>query len=176
MGHMPGRLPATNGDQRWRVPLRHLFTDFAAQIDAVLATAEVVRGVRWSGRGFGYDGNTEHATYLAPRGYWSGLPPYPVWWAWFGSDYAPLVRESLPADQVKARGSALFHWRADTPADRNQLLTAPSSRGERQFPLFGSASATPWLPTELLAAGDRSDPRPYNPPLTPATVRPASLR
>jgi hypothetical protein len=163
-------------DERWRMALQHLFLDFAEMIQAVLATAEVVRGVRWSGRGLGYDGNTERTTYLAQRGRWSGLPPYPVWWAWFSSDYATLVRDHLPTDQVEERGHALFHWRADAPVDRDQLFAAATFSSDRRARLFRrGTSASPWLPAELLPVEDRSDPRIFNPPLTPAVVRPASL-
>ena len=49
-----------------------LFTDFAEQVNAVAATAEVLRGLTWSGRSLGYESNAERATYLAPRGYWLG--------------------------------------------------------------------------------------------------------
>jgi hypothetical protein len=161
-------------DERWRAPLRRLFIEFSEQVQAILATAEVVRWVRWSGRSLGYDGNTERTTYLAQRGRWAGLPPYPVWWTWFGSEYAPLVRDHLSAGQVEARGAALFHARADAPADRDQLLS--TSGGDRRARLFRRPTSTPpWLPSDLLAVEDRSDPRMFNPPLTPAIVRPASL-
>jgi hypothetical protein len=162
-------------DERWRSALRRLFVGFAEHSEAVLATAEVRRGVRWSGRSLGYDGSTEHVIYLAPRGNWSGLPPYPVWWAWFGPDYAPLVQDHLAADQVEVHGPSLFHWRGDAPADRDQLLAALTPSGAKRR-LFGRGpTAAAWLPVELLPVEDRSDPWIYNPPLTPAALRPAAL-
>lgn len=75
----------------WRDPLRRLFVEVAMGSRAFYASAEVVRDLIWSGRSISYDGSTERATHLAPRGRWSGLSPYPVWWWWFGADYRPLV-------------------------------------------------------------------------------------
>jgi hypothetical protein len=171
-------LAATLDDERWRTALRRLFLDFAERVEFVLATAEVVRGVRWSGRSLGYDANTERRISVAQRGHWVGLPPYPVWWSWFGPEYAPLVRDHLPADAVEARGRALFHWRADPPADRDQLLAAlTAGRGERRRSLFRRRPrpVPPWFPAELLPVEDRSDPTLLNPPLIPALIRPSSL-
>ncbi|RIJ68752.1 hypothetical protein D1871_22550 [Nakamurella silvestris] len=163
----------------WRTSFRRLFVEFAESVDAVLATAEVVRNVHWSGRSLGYDGNTERATYVAPRGNWEGLPPYPVWWAWFGHEYTQLVREHLPADQVEVRGTGLFHWRSDAPADRDSLKAQlQPHREEPRGRLFRRKQDRPsatWLPAELLATEDRSDPNLYNPLLIRAQVRPASL-
>jgi len=61
----------------------------------VLATAEVVRDLDWSGRGLAYNERTERSTYLAARGCWAGLPPYPIWLTWFGAEYLPLVASYL---------------------------------------------------------------------------------
>lgn len=143
-------------EEPWRISLRRLFVGFAENVDAVLATAEVVRNVHWSGRSLGYDGNTERATYVAQRGYWAGLPPYPIWWAWFGQEYAPLVREHLPADQLEARDAGLFHWRSDAPADRDNLRAQlQPHREETRGRLFRRKQDRPpvtWLPAELLVA------------------------
>ena len=166
-------------EEAWRTALQRFFVDFAESVGAVLATAEVVRNVRWPGRSLGYDGNTERATHVAQRGYWAGLPPYPIWWAWFGHEYAQLVREHLPADQLEVRDAGLFHWRLDAPADRDSLraqLQPP--REETRGRLFRRKQDRPpaaWLPAELLATEDRSDPNLYNPPLIPAQVRPDFL-
>jgi hypothetical protein len=164
----------------WRAALMGFFTAFAERTDAVLATAEVQRGVQWSGRSVSYSVHTEPLTYLAGRGQWGGLPPYPVWWAFFGSGYAPLVAEHLPPDQIQAFGDRLFHWRSERPADRDELANAlepvgPTSRRGLLRPAGKGREAQPWLPRDLLAQVDLSNPRLHNPPLTPAPVRPAGL-
>ncbi len=165
----------------WRTALRGLFIDFATETESVLATAEVVRGALWSGRSLGYTALSERPTYLAQRGRWAGPPPYPVWWTWFGAEYTALVAPHLPASQVAPAGGGLFHWRSETPADRDELtkpLTPPTA-GTSMRRLFRRDVATepprPWLPAELLPVVDRSDPRLHNPPVTPAFVRPDSL-
>lgn len=142
-------------DRRWRDAVMRLFLDFAERIDAVFAVAEVVRRVAWSGRSLGYSGTTERSAYLAPLGQWLGLPPYPVWWAWFGPAYAPIGRY-LPPNSLAMRGNSLFHRRADLPTDRDGLL--PES----------------WLPAELLAVEDRHEPYVVA-PLKPAKVIPPEL-
>jgi len=163
----------------WRASLRRLFVGFAESVDAVLATAEVVRNVRWSGRSLGYDGNTERTTYVTERGSWAGLPPYPMWWAWFGHEYAPLVREHLPADQLEVRGTGLFHWRSDAPADRDRLRAQLQPHREkmrgRLFRRTQDRQPATWLPAELLVTEDRSDPNLYQPPLIRAQIMPNSL-
>lgn len=169
-------------DQRWRTAVRELFLRFAHDTEAVLATAEVVRDVGWSGRGLTYGRDAERTTYLAARGQWAGLPPYPVWWTYFGAEYVPLVRAHLPGQQVEVSGAGLFQSMADEPQDRDALFgvlrPTPIKRGalrrliKRNPP---SDDPAPWLPVALLAVVDIADARLHNPPLTPADVRPASL-
>jgi hypothetical protein len=141
------------GNPRWRAALRGLFIDFALAVDAIVATAEVVRGVHWSGRSLGYSGDTERTAHLAWKNFWQGLPPYPVWWTWFGPDYVNVVIEHLPRDQVESFGSGLFHCHSDVPADRNALtdLNAERSRS-RPVPALGNAGtqSSPWLPHDFL--------------------------
>jgi hypothetical protein len=164
-----------------RKSLRQLFTAFAQQSGSVLATAEVQRGRVWYGRQLGTDGATERTIYLGGRGPWSGLPPYPVWWTWFGPDYVPLVLRHLPADLVERSDDGLFHWRSEAPADRDVLtagLNRKSNAGGlmRLLRRIGSGSPSPtWLPAELLPVIRSSDPNLHNPPMTPAQVRPSSL-
>lgn len=174
-------------DPRWREALRRVFVGFAEASGAFFASAEVQRGVLWNGRSLGYDGSAERTTYLAGRGEWAGLLPYPAWWTWFGPEYAPLVTGHLPAAQCSAAGGGLFHAKADEPADRDQLLgqrgpaqdSAPQrglQRFRRRHRPSGDEPGEPWLPRELLATIDASDPRVYNPPLLPAPVMPPGLR
>ena len=100
-------------DPRWRAALQRLFMAFAAATDAVFASAEVQRGVEWSGRSTWFGPTAERTTYLAARGQWAGLLPYPAWWSWFGPDYAPLVLDPLPAEQVVHVAGGVFHARGE---------------------------------------------------------------
>jgi len=169
-------------EEGWRDSAKRLFTDFADRAGAVLGTAEVIRDMDWSGRSLGYEVDTEHAPYLTTGGGWAGLPPYPVWWTWFGPDYVPLVRDHLAAEQVATSGSGLFHWRSDMPADRDQLAgrrRGAGGHGRLRKLLRKKASpevAADWLPAELLAVQPSFDPKRESPPyLTPAQVRPSRL-
>jgi hypothetical protein len=86
------------------------------------------------GRSLGYDGSTERVTYLGPGCRWYGLSPYPVWWAWFGPLYRPLVSTHLPAEHVITSGAGgLLYEAASEPSDRDELADAPG-----------------WLPADLL--------------------------
>ena len=175
-------------DPGWRDSLQRLFIDFAATTGVFFACAEVQRGLDWSGRGVGYSGNAERTTYLAARGRWTGLPPYPVWWTWFGPVYVPLVVEHLPPDQVEHVKGGLFHSRGSEPLDRDQLVAALAIRsgqsGARRG-LFTRLSrrdvpssndvARSWLPNDLLPIVDTSRPNVYNPPLEPARTVPPEL-
>lgn len=141
----------------WREALRRLFAEVARCSRAFYASAEVVRNLIWSGRSISCDGSTERTTYLAPRGRWSGLSPYPVWWSWFGVDYRPLVVPYLPFAHITEIAEGIPCETATAPADRDELL---QSR---------------WLPADLLARPDDSDPRLVNLPLAPARSLPEKL-
>lgn len=172
-------------DPLWRGALQHLFTSFAAASDAVYASAEVVRGVEWSGRAVSYGPTAERTTYLAGRGQWVGLPPYPVWWSWFGSGYTPLVVDHLPMEQVVRMGPVAFHARGEEPLDRDELTSAlgissaEPGRWRAIRNVFSRTaeprSAPTWLPAGLLPVADHSDPSLYNPPLAPAATIPVGL-
>jgi hypothetical protein len=169
-------------DARWREALRAFFVQFAIESRAVLATAEVVRGLTWSGRSLSFGPGAEKTTYLAPRGQWLGLPPYPVWWVWFGAEYVELVTAHFDVTSIERIAGGLFHERSIEPNDRDQLLSSsvPSSpsmttmqRLLRRKPAVVERKT--WLPADLLPVVDDSDQRVYNPPATPAVVRPPSL-
>lgn len=143
----------------WRNALQQLFVSFADAVGACFASAQVERGWEWSGRSASSTFNTEQSPSLAGRGNWTGLPPFPVWWSWFGPEYAPLVIDHLPVEQVERVGTGLFHSCSEEPLDRDQLasrLTRPS----------------PWLPPDLLVRLRREknvwnlfvDPAPAIPP------------
>jgi hypothetical protein len=175
-------------ERGWREALQRLFVGFAEATGSFFACAEVQRGLKWSGRSVWHGGAAERTTYLAARGKWAGLPPYPVWWSWFGPTYVPFVAEHLPPDQVQAINDGLFHSRGPEPQDRGQLVAAlggtPSQtdvrRGLRGRLSRRNAASPPdagrtWLPEELQPAIDNSDPSLYNPPLEPALTMPAEL-
>jgi hypothetical protein len=124
-------------DPRWHDALERLFVEFASRTDAFLASAEVQRGLEWSGRSIWFGANVERTTYLAAHGGWAGLLPYPAWWTWFGPEYAPLVVDHLPAEQVQLLGDCLFHARGAAPLDRDQLTAAWLEQGS----LRGGGSA-----------------------------------
>jgi hypothetical protein len=119
-------------DTRWSLALEAMFLHFAQAVEAIHATAEVVRGIEWSGRSLSFRAHDEHSVYLAYKGRWHGLTPHPVWLSWFGREYAPLVRDHLPTDMTVECDGGLLHRRSETPKDRDAL--DPS-----------------WLPPEYLA-------------------------
>lgn len=155
-------------DPHWRAALQRLFGDFATATDAVFGSAEVQRGVEWSGRSAWYGPTAERTTYLAARGQWAGLLPHPAWWSWFGPDYVPLVLDHLPADQVVHVDGSVFHARGEEPLDQDQLTaalrgpTAALRPRRRLRALFTrpdeQAPAITWLPPQLLPIEDDSDP------------------
>ena len=173
-------------DPRWRSALQRFFVDFAMATEAVFASAEVQRRVGWSGRSSSYGPDTERRTHLGYRGRWAGLLPYPPWWAWFGPDYVPLVLDHLGPHEVVRVDGGVFHARSEEPLDRDQLTAAlpdpPSAPAPRRLlrHLFPSATdrgpTRTWLPPDLLAVEDTSDPSMYVPPLMGATTMPAHLR
>jgi len=90
-------LSTSLDDSRWRAALRGLFLDVAEAVDAIAATAELVRGVRWSGRGLGYDGSTERTAYLAWKSTWQGTAALP--------GLVDLVRRGVREGRVPALAS-----------------------------------------------------------------------
>lgn len=174
---------AALSDPAWQRPLRRLFVDFASLVDAVVATAEVIRNLQWSGRTLWYGSEAEHAPYLATRQGWAGLPPYPVWLIWFGRDYVPLVQQHLEPSQVEIAGRGLLHSRSVDPTDRDQLNTGSTDQARPRSwitRLTGHATKPvpqpPWLPADLLAVQPTFDPtRQAAPLLQPAPIRPPAL-
>ncbi|MCB0893755.1 MAG: hypothetical protein KDB51_18370 [Propionibacteriaceae bacterium] len=175
---------AALGDPAWRRPLRRLFVDFASRVDAVVATAEVIRNIQWSGRTLWYGPEAEHAPYLATRQGWVGLPPYPVWLIWFGRDYVPLVQQHLEPARVQVAGTGLLHSRSVDPTDRDQLNTdlAEQARPRSWIARVTGHATKPvpqasWLPADLLAVQPTFDStRQAAPLLEPARLRPAALQ
>lgn len=168
----------------WREPLRRLFVEFASHTNAVVATAEVARSIGWSGRSLWFGPEAEDCPYRGTVYGWNGLPPYPVWWIWFGPDYAPLVQDYLDPAQVEIAHNGIFHSRSTGPADRDTLIDQISGTRPSESP-FGRAPrrhvrsipTAPWLPEELLAVPEKYHPeRNAMPHLKPARLIPLALR
>lgn len=79
----------------WRDELRHALVDVAGLCHAFYAQAAVGYGYR--GKDLSSDGDTRHPAPLATGYGWQGLPDHPVWLAWFGNLYRPLVEPQLGA-------------------------------------------------------------------------------
>jgi len=184
--HSLSMLAAPLEDERWRLSLERMFVEFAQAVDAVYASAEVVRGIEWSGRALWFGSEAEDAIYLAGQGNWHGLPPYPVWLSWFGREYAPIVREHLSVDSTTEIGDSLLHRQSDGPADRDELLARmakpPVSPTKRQRPWFGlrrkvipTAAPPPWLPLEYLAVPRDHDPAVFGPPGMAPNIPPSLI-
>lgn len=172
-------------DARWRDALSAFFVALASELGAVFASAEVIRGVEWSGRSAGFGPETEHAAYLSTTSGWYGLPPYPMWWAWFGPDYAPLVREHLPQDRLLAMGGSLLFTAAPEPLNRDEIaatLAVPDAEGSfltRLANRWGPArrrTSPPWLPVGLFPIEDVPEPGCVKPYLASAPIIPEGLR
>lgn len=156
-------------DEGWRRALQRLVVDVADRTAAVLVTAEVLRGVSWSGRSLGYTGRSERSAWLGGPGGWLGLPPYPVWWEWFGRDYLPLVEGRLDEGRTQPAGTGLLHVASEEPLDRDELthrLGAERSGLRRRA----------WLPSDLLARRPLlGEPADGPPGWRPARTRPDSF-
>jgi hypothetical protein len=169
-GHLPGRrmfpeefTSLTLGfhgaallDHGWRDAVREVFVRLAIVLPAFFATAEVTRGHIWSGRTMWSDGQTEKATVpLRYRDGWMGLPPIPVWWAWFGPAYADL-EPLLPADRTRKGLNGFLFESSPEPLARDRLT--PLTRWLPQD-LFASIEPGPHLvePVPLLRAAEVPD-------------------
>lgn len=105
----------------WRDAVRRLFISMAEHLNAFYPSAEVTRDNIWTGRSMWVDGNTEWPISPARREGWMGLPPYPVWWAWYGTAYRDLVQSHPLRRRVVHHDRGVLHELADEPLDRDQL-------------------------------------------------------
>lgn len=137
------------------------------------ACAEVVQNKDWDGRELGFRVDTERTVALDRGRQWHGLSPYPMWWTWYGPEYAQLVSPHLDETQLtwQPGGSVLHAW--DTrPADRTDIAL----RLLGQEADSADSEASSWLPNELLTTPDPGKVRSFNPGLTPAATMPERLR
>jgi hypothetical protein len=133
------RQPLT--ETLWRDALRRLFIALAEDLHAFFASAEVTRGHIWNGRGMWPDGHTEVAVSPLRRDGWKGLPPYPVWWSWYGQPYLDLVHQELAGAHASGRG--LYHQWGEEPLDREALSKLAAAKK-----LLGGGRD--WIPPDLL--------------------------
>lgn len=148
-------------DERWLKVVQDRFVGFAEAMGAFFASAEVIR----SGYpAFPHDGEHQVSPF-SHRGM-EGLPPYPLWWSWFGRDYLPLVEEHLTAGSTVATEGGVLYQLAQRPADRDQLAELMAARGH--------PARASWLPQELLITMGRN---PHNDHArAPAALIPAGVR
>ncbi len=183
--HSLSMLAGPLEDERWRRALKAMFVDFAKSVDAIYASAEVLRGIEWSGRSLWYGAGAEHHTYLAGLGQWRGLTPYPVWVSWFGREYAPLIRDHVTIGLATQLGENLLLELSEAPSDRDALLEMMASASEppklqrRWFGLRRAiADVEPprsWLPAQYLAVPVDGGPKVSSPPDMAPTI-PEPLR
>jgi hypothetical protein len=156
-------------DPRWREAVRRLFVAVAEEFGAFYASAEVTRGHIWNGRSMWSDARTEWAIMPARIDGWMGLPPYPVWWAWYGEPYRTLVHGRLVGGVVTDHTSGIHHRLSEEPQDRDELTQRVARR-------VGLRRVAEWVPTELVAVITPNDGRSLPTPLRAATHVPPDLR
>ena len=118
-------------DRRWRDGVQQLFVCLADELHAAYASAELLNGAIWTGRSLAYDGQSEIGASPNTRDGWAGLPPYPVWWAYYGEEYAEVVADEFVVSSHPTRRGT-FHSRSTHPSGQNDLLeplTTGSFRG-----------------------------------------------
>jgi hypothetical protein len=153
-------------DPAWRDAVRALFMEVSEQLDCFFASAQVVRNLTWSGRQIWHGIETETTYSLMSREGWMGLPPHPVWWAYLGPQYSPLIDPN--GTGVSRRGDAAFIELATEPADRDALsLTLPRRRMLRR--------RVPWITPTLQMKSVDSDSRIQPPNAERAEVIPEEL-
>jgi hypothetical protein len=143
-------------DELWRDALRRLFIGLAERLGCFYASAEVTRGHLWNGRSSGADSQTEWPIMPVSRTGWLGLPPYPMWWAWYGGPYLDAVSGPLDDAPTTASPSGRLHEWTDLPADRDQL--AALARPRRRFRRTGE-----WMTPNLLSTIAPNDGRTRTP-------------
>jgi hypothetical protein len=109
-------------EPRLQSAVRELFVAYAELRGCFLATAEVVARVGWTGRSVWYDEKSQSTVRLDDReGRFLGLPPYPVWWTWYGNAYRELVEPHLDPSEVVVRPTGLFHQASSDTTRRSKL-------------------------------------------------------
>jgi len=160
-------------DPDLRERLRRFFVALADDGGCFFACAEVVQNKDWDGRELGFRADTERTVALNRGRQWHGLSPYPMWWTWYGPEYAQLVSPHLDETQLTWQpGGGVLHTWDTRPADRTDIAL----RLLGQETGSADSEASSWLPNELLTTPDPRDAHLFNPGLTPAATMPERLR
>jgi hypothetical protein len=156
-------------EPRWRDALRRLFVGIADRSECFFGSAEVTRGTLWNGRSGRADAQTEWPIMPARIEGWMGLPPYPVWWSWYGDPYRDSVSNVLDPDRTMASVHGIFHQWTVEPADRDALevIAAPTRLLRR---------SQECLPSDLLSQVIPNDGRIRPTPLAHARHIPTPLK
>ena len=141
----------------WCDKIVRLFAELAERLKAFYAHGYVERGVYASRRGIGYGGDSEH--YPLPRGRWVGIPSTPVWLAWFGGPYKPLVEASLKSSEYVSKPEGIFVRMGPSPLDLDELqgrtiripqeLVARMQRKVKEVGMKRTLRSRIWLTTTL---------------------------
>jgi hypothetical protein len=100
----------------WQERFRALFLELVERWRCIYAAAEVIRWDLWRRAQ-----RKEPSFTSISRGGWIGLPPYPVWWSYYGDIFMPLVERHLTAERLSRRRNGIFYEAADRPLDRDEL-------------------------------------------------------
>jgi hypothetical protein len=102
-------------DGRWREDAVELFVRSAERLAAFFAFADVDRNVGYSQGNLWYGPETMTNPGVMVRNVWMGLPRFPVWLAWLGSLYRPLVERSVPSALAEVRGTGVLVRTSEMP-------------------------------------------------------------
>lgn len=107
-------------DSRWRNDLVAGFARIGKTTGAFYAHAAVERNWERSGRSLRTGGRTQTNEFPVSRNRWMGLPPYPIWLAWFKGFYADHIELYLTSTYaVSDNGDdAGVLWRAADHPDQ----------------------------------------------------------
>lgn len=165
LGFLAEPLKSSN----WREAVRQFFIALADRTGAFYASAEVLGGVHWNGRTVGYDSKSEPPSLPMSSEGWLGLPPYPVWWSYYGAPYWDVVPDADVAIN-EPTASGVFHARSVRPASRAALLDPLVSRVRIRRQI------TPWVDPTLVSTFAPNPTNSYIPPLHRAERIPDELR
>lgn len=127
-------LDAFCQDLAFAPQMEQLFVETARRAGACFASAIVQRENTFGAWKFSQRILDNYRLTFGP--WWQGLPSLPVWWAWYGVAYAPLVHDAINGAGriIDYKGEGLFLKMSDKPLNIDELA--------RLFPL---------LPADLVA-------------------------